>query len=149
MVELMGHIIMLPLAENILEKYNAIFDTNLKAIFLCMKYEIIQMRKQTPKGASIVSIRIGGPGLYSITKSTVDALTLHAKEALNNIRVNSILLGAIETYSLNVFPDDQQKQVKEKLKNSTTMKRMGQPEEIAGVVIFMLTDEASYVTGSF
>jgi len=145
------------LADSTLEEYNTVFDTNLKAIFLCMKYEILQMRKQTPKGGSIVncssvvSIRTVGPGLYAATKSAVDTLTRHAaaEEALNSIRINSILPGPIDTDIFKSYPDEQRKQFKEKLKNSTAMKRLGQPEEITGPVIFMLTDEASYVTGSF
>jgi len=146
-----------PLADNTIEEYNSVFDTNLKAIFLCMKYEIIQMRKQTPKGGSIVncssiaSIRVGAPGLYSATKSALDALTRHAAtdEALNNIRVNSVLPGPILSDGVKKLPAETFKYLTEKLASNTAMKRMGQPEEISGAVIFMLSGEASYITGSF
>jgi len=139
-----------PLHEQDIEKASFLFDVNIKGVFYCMKYEIEQMLK-TGGGAIVNTSSIFGlngyPGwsLYTATKHAVTGMTKAAAldYAKKGIRVNAVGPGPVETpllargtggdpHSYAAF---------------VPMGRIGQPDEIADAVIWLLSDEARYVTG--
>jgi NAD(P)-dependent dehydrogenase (short-subunit alcohol dehydrogenase family) len=136
-----------PLHEQDIEKASWLIDVNIKGVFCCMKYEIEEMLKTG--GGSIVNTSStfglnGYPGwsLYSATKHAVTGMTKSAAldYAKRGVRVNAIAPGPIDTPMLaKGFESDSAPVV--------PMGRVGQPEEIADPVVWLLSDEASYVTG--
>jgi cyclopentanol dehydrogenase len=133
------------------EEWDSIVNINQKGVWLGMKYAAPAMRK---RGAgSIINISsiyglIGSAGssAYHGTKGAVRLLTKAAavQYAPDKIRVNSIHPGVILTLMLGVIsPEDLQPII-----DKTPLKRGAQPEEVGWCVLFLASDEASYVTGS-
>ncbi len=139
-----------PLHEQDIDKATMLFDVNVKGVFYCMKYEIEQMLR-TGGGAIVNTSSIFGlngyPGwsLYVATKHAVTGMTKAAAldYAKLGIRVNAVGPGPVETpllakgtggdpHSYSAF---------------VPMGRIGQPEDIADPVVWLLSDEARYVTG--
>ena len=87
-------------------------------------------------------------GIYSITKAGVVAMTkAYAKElAPRNIRVNALLPGLTETKFTTALIDNQQ--VYEGILQRIPMQRHAQPDEMAGAVLYLVSDAASYTTGT-
>jgi len=86
--------------------------------------------------------------VYSASKAALDAVTIALSKEFSgrNIRINSILPGAVETegsHSAGVIGSDFEKQLIAK----TPLARMGQPEDIAKVVVFLASDDAAWITG--
>jgi NAD(P)-dependent dehydrogenase (short-subunit alcohol dehydrogenase family) len=77
-------------------------------------------------------------GVISLTKSCCGPLAEH------NIRINAVAPGAISTDMLHEAPPE----MVEGLRAATPLGRLGEPEEMANVIVFLLSEEASYVTGS-
>lgn len=137
------------LVDNDLSDIRADIDLNLVGVLACIKYAIAPM---THSGGSIVNISsaaatLGSPGMYvhyAASKAGVDALTVGlAKElADRNIRVNAVAPGTIWTG----FHRDPNRPAK--VARSVPMKRAGTPDEIAGAVSWLLSDDASYATGT-
>lgn len=136
-----------PLHQQDIEKASLLFDVNIKGVFCCMKYEIAEMLRTG--GGSIVNTSStfglnGYPGwsLYSATKHAVTGMTKSAAldYAKRGIRVNAVAPGPIETPMLA-------KGFAREGAPIVPMGRTGQPEEIADPVVWLLSDEARYVTG--
>ncbi|OZE79254.1 oxidoreductase [Rhodococcus sp. 15-649-1-2] len=137
------------LVDNDLSDIRADIDLNLVGVLACIKYAIAPM---THSGGSIVNISsaaatLGSPGMYvhyAASKAGVDALTVGlAKElADRNIRVNAVAPGTIWTD----FHRDPNRPAK--VARSVPMKRAGTPDEIAGAVSWLLSDDASYAAGT-
>ena len=134
------------------ENFDRIIAINLKGVWLCMKYEIPQMLKLG--GGSIVNTAsiCGLVGLeampaYNAAKHGVVGLTRTAalEYAPKNIRVNCVCPGAIRTPMMERFLDKGASE--QDLIAAEPVGRMGQPEEIAQGVIWLLSDAASFVTG--
>ncbi|HEX7333870.1 MAG TPA: glucose 1-dehydrogenase [Pyrinomonadaceae bacterium] len=131
---------------------------NLKGVWLCMKYELLQMVKQG--GGAIVNMSslngLGGSAnacLYSTAKHGVLGLTKSAAlEYAPNIRVNAICAGAFDTPMLDrVFEraaPGNAKQVEAFYTSLVALRRIGKPEEVAEAVLWMCSDASSYVTGA-
>jgi NAD(P)-dependent dehydrogenase (short-subunit alcohol dehydrogenase family) len=125
---------------------------NLTGVMMCMREEAEVMLKQG-SGAIVNTSSINGlvgngaqPG-YVATKHGVVGLTRHGalRWANNGIRVNAVCPGVIETpmtAPLASNPD-----MRKVLDGMTPMGRMGQPEEIAAAVLWLCSDQASFVTG--
>jgi NAD(P)-dependent dehydrogenase (short-subunit alcohol dehydrogenase family) len=135
------------------ENWGLIIAVNLTGVFLCMKYEIPQMLKQG--GGSIVNTAsaaglIGLPGgtAYVASKHGVVGLTKSAalEYAKSGIRINAVCPGFIRTAMVERVIDGGSIS-EEAMIASEPIGRIGKPEEIANVVLFLCSDDASYVTG--
>jgi NAD(P)-dependent dehydrogenase (short-subunit alcohol dehydrogenase family) len=139
-----------PLHEQDIERATMLFDVNIKGVFYCMKYEIEQML-QTGSGAIVNTSSIFGlngyPGwsLYTATKHAVTGMTKAAAldYARQNIRVNAVGPGPVETPLLAKGTGGDP----HSYASFVPMGRIGQPEEIANPVVWLLSDDARYVTG--
>jgi NAD(P)-dependent dehydrogenase (short-subunit alcohol dehydrogenase family) len=135
------------------ESYAAIFDTNVLGVLLSLKHELRVMSAQ--KGGSIVNLsstfgRIGAPGmaLYVASKHAVEGLTKSAalEGAPFGVRVNVVAPGPIETEMLNrVAGSDERKAT---FVSGVPLKRLGLPQEIAEAILFVASDQASFISGA-
>lgn len=88
--------------------------------------------------------------LYAASKAAIlaAARSWAAELAPRNIRVNSLVPGPVTSNLRSALPDELRKQFEDDLAETVLLKRIGNPEEAAAVAAFLLSDEASYVTGS-
>jgi len=126
--------------------WQKVIDTNLKGYWLCMKHEILQMQKQghgNIVNTSSISGLIGRAGdmPYNVSKHGIIGLTKTAalENANKNIRINCVCPGAIQTTLV--------KRVTKGLNKLHPMNRIGQPEEVANAVIWLCSDDSSFITG--
>lgn len=134
--------------------WDRVMDLNLKGVFLGCKYAIPQMIQRGAGSiintASIMGL-VGGSmsAVYPATKGAVVLLTKNAAldYARHNIRVNCVCPGHIETPLLQRLLERNPAQ-REQIPSQYPMGRLGQPREIAQAVLFLASDEASFVTGS-
>lgn len=146
------------ITEMTVEEWERLMDINLKSMFLCCKHIIPHMLMQK-KGAIVnlgsISSFIGeekdgaSTFAYNITKAGALQLTksLATRYAAEGIRVNCVCPGGIET---NILKGATPEEVAEfwRLSASThPIGRNGQPEEVAQAILFLASDEASFVTG--
>jgi NAD(P)-dependent dehydrogenase (short-subunit alcohol dehydrogenase family) len=133
------------------ESFDRMVQVNLKGVWLCMKHEIIHMLGHG--GGTIVNTGsiaglVGLPtsSAYVAAKHGVLGLTKTAalEYASDNIRVNAVCPGYIETK----MTEDTMRRRGEALMAMVPMHRMGRPEEIAEMVLFLSSDRAAYVTGA-
>jgi len=132
------------------EDWNAVLDLNLKGVFHCCKVVTRLMMAQRAGAIVNVSSLSGITGLpgqtnYAAAKGGVNAFTkaLAQEVARFGIRVNAVAPGLVATEMTLQIPAIQ----RERLLSSVPMGRMASPEEIAAVVKFLGSDEASYITG--
>jgi cyclopentanol dehydrogenase len=132
-------------------EWQRVVDVNQKGVWLGMKASAPAMRRTG--GGSIVNISSiygligsGGSAAYHGTKGAVRILskTAAAEFAPANIRVNSVHPGIITTPMVEPLSDD----LRDRVASAGCIKREGRPEEVAYGVVFLASDEASYVTGS-
>lgn len=137
-----------------LEEWERVIRINLTGVFICMKCELEQMKKQAG-GGSVVStasaaglIGIPGAAAYNSAKHGVVGLTKTAalEYAGRNIRFNAVCPGFIDTPMLSRVTDASVK-IREQLIASVPMKRVAQADEIGEAVAWLLSDRSSYVTG--
>jgi len=132
------------------QSWDSVMAVNLKGAFLCIKAAARGMMKKRygriVNMASIVGI-IGNAGQanYSASKAGLIALTKSAAKELagRGITVNAIAPGFIKTDMTDKLPDE----VKEAFLNNIPLKRAGTPNDIAELVTFLISDNASYITG--
>ena len=140
-----------PLTNRSEEEWDLETDVNLKAVWLCLKYQIPALLK-TGSGAIVNMASMGGgvigvPGLssYNAAKAGVIGLTKSAaiEFAGQNIRINAISPGLIATDILsNVEEETIQQMI-----DAIPMKRAGEAEEIANAVVWLCSDASTYITG--
>ena len=145
-----------PFLELTEEDWNRTLDINLKGYFLCTQAAAKEMVKQKSgviiNIASIVSGQVGiGMGTlahYCASKGGIIALTesLAVELAPYGIRVNAIAPGMIETPMIS-FIKENPEQEKEMLRR-VPIGRIGRPEEVSDLVLFLASDRSSYITGS-
>lgn len=130
--------------------WDAVLETNLKGVFNCSKAVMRTMMKQ--KSGRIVNMasvvgEMGNAGQanYAAAKAGVIGFTKSlAKEvASRGITVNAVAPGFIATDMTKVLTDDQ----KAEMARSIPLGRAGQPEDVANAVLFLVSDEAAYITG--
>ena len=128
-------------------------NLNVKGVWLCMKYEIPEMIRSgggaivnTSSGAGVIGIP--QQPVYSASKHAVLGMTKSAalEYAKSGIRINAIAPGLVETEMLEEVAEDN-KQLIESLKSKTPIGRIGDPQEIANAVVWLLSDKASFVLG--
>jgi len=121
-------------------------DVNVRGMLLCSQVASRHMIKQ--KSGNIINIVAdwaGGGLSYMLTKSAGIPLTRGLARVLApHIRVNAIQPGYIDTGWVSALSDE----VKEKMKESTPLKKWGQPEDVAKVAVFLASDESAYMTGA-
>ena len=139
------------LAEMSPERLQRVFATNVTGTFLCCREAV---RRMNPGGAivnlSSVAAKLGSPGEYvdyAASKAAVDTLTIGlAKEvAERGIRVNAVRPGVIHT---TMHADGGEPGRVERVAKTVPMQRGGQPEEVASAIAWLLSDDASYITGT-
>ena len=142
-----------PVTEQTAETYAATFDTNVLGTLLSMKHELRVMLAQ--RSGSIVNVsstygRTGGAGasIYSASKHAVEGLTKSAalEAAASGVRVNMVAPGPIETGLLNRFTGSEER--KAGLTATVPLSRVGRPEEDAQTIMFLASDNASFITGT-
>ncbi|MDO0920240.1 MULTISPECIES: glucose 1-dehydrogenase [unclassified Enterococcus] len=134
-------------------EYDRIMAINLKGVWLCMKYELQQMRKQG-SGAIVNCSSLGGlvgnPGraAYHAAKHGVLGLTKSAaiEYAPRGIQINAVCPGTIETPMVQSMIDSGDLS-KEKAAQSAPIGRLGRDDEVADAVLWLCSPAASYVIG--
>jgi NAD(P)-dependent dehydrogenase (short-subunit alcohol dehydrogenase family) len=135
------------------ENWDRTIDINLKGVWLCMKYEIPTMLKQG--GGVIVNMAsvaglVGFAGLpaYAASKGGVIQLTKTAalEFSKSGIRINAVCPGAIQTSMIERI-ESADEGIKDVLTNAHPIGRIGKPEEVADVVIWLCSEQSSFVVG--
>jgi NAD(P)-dependent dehydrogenase (short-subunit alcohol dehydrogenase family) len=148
-VELIG----VPVAELTAEAYHKVFNINVLGVALSMKHQIRAMLSDT-KGGSIVntasiaaSVGMATGGVYIASKHAVLGFTRTAalEVAKEKIRVNTVSPGAIETEMYDRFAKDDQ--TRSYMASLHPIGRVGTSQEVTDAVLFLLSDEASFITG--
>ncbi|MBI3752857.1 MAG: SDR family oxidoreductase [Deltaproteobacteria bacterium] len=147
------------IGDSSIEDWRHVLDVNLHGVYFCMRSQLRMMSEG--KGGAIVNnssvagmMAISGQGAYVASKFGVVGLTQAAAieyaQATNTraaVRINAIAPGPIlggmnSADNLNDNPEHTSRKL-----SATAMRRFGQPEEVAAMVLWLLSDQASYVTG--
>lgn len=135
-----------------IDAWNKVIDINLNGVFYCMRYEIPEMLKAG--GGAIVnmasilgSVGFANSAAYVAAKHGVLGLTKSAalEYGKQNIRINSVGPAFIKTPLLNVLDDATQSY----LSSLHAVGRMGTSQEVAEMVAFLCSDQASFITGGY
>ncbi len=135
------------------EDYDFVMGVNLRGIWNCMKYELLQMRRQG-SGAIVNNSSLGGlvgiaeRGIYHASKHGVVGLTKSAglEYAPKGIRINAVCPGIIETPMVAGMLESQPEAMAELMKE-VPMARLGRAEEVAAAVLWLCSPAASFVIG--
>ena len=139
------------------ERINRVLITNITGSLLCAREAVRRMStRHGGRGGAIVNLssmaaKLGGPGEYvdyAASKGAIDAFTIGlAKEvAVEGIRVNAVRPGLIYT---DIHASGGEAGRVDRLKDAVPMKRGGTAEEVGNAIMWLLSDEASYATGTF
>jgi len=153
-IDLGGLVHELPVAT-----WREVLETNLNGTFLACKHAIRKMREADVPGSIVcassptgfVALAAGGTGAYSATKGGISALVrcMAIDYARYGIRVNAVVPGATETRLMwNSVPAEDIPRMRGVLSKEIPLGRLAQPEEPARAVVWLLSDDSSYVTGS-
>ncbi len=138
------------------KKWRDTFATNLDAVYFLLKYAIPVM-KERGRGAVVINASIAAwksfPNHPAYCASKAGLVALAKQVAVQHgpeIRVNTICPGPVDTpliwNSAQAFPDP--KRAVQDAADATLMKRLGRPEDIAGLALFLISDASSWITGS-
>ncbi len=132
------------------EQYDAVITVNQKSVFNMMKHVgSVMMRQRSGKVVNLASVAglYGNPGQfnYSASKAAIIGMTKTAAKELGSrgVNVNAVAPGFIKTPMTDALTEEQ----RNAMLSVIAMKRYGTVDEIAGVVSFLVSDDASYVTG--
>ena len=141
--------------------FDKVMAINVKGVFLCMKFELLQMREQGSGSivntSSVAGLRGGAMFLpYVGSKHAVIGMTRSAaiEYAERGIRVNAVCPGTVNTAMVERIVDEMGDDVPADIRDvaigieATPMKRLGDPAEIANAMVWLSSDAASFITGS-
>lgn len=140
-----------PLADIAVDDFDRALRVNLRGVFLCMKYEIPAML--AGGGGAIVNMSstaglggVRGMGGYVAGKHGVIGLTKAAAldYAVRDVRINAVAPGPIATDRIAHLSDE----ARDPIARAVPMSRIGQPEEVGAVVVWLCSDQAAFVTGA-
>jgi NAD(P)-dependent dehydrogenase (short-subunit alcohol dehydrogenase family) len=141
-----------PITDQTEESYAATFDTNVLGVILSMKHEVRVMQGQGSGSIINVSSTYGhagaaGASIYVGSKHAVEGITksVALEVAQSGIRVNGVAPGPTDTGMLTRFTGTPEN--KAALMTGVPMGRLGLSEEVADAIVFIASDEASYITG--
>jgi NAD(P)-dependent dehydrogenase (short-subunit alcohol dehydrogenase family) len=138
------------LLETTIEQFDTMSNVNVRGQFLMMKYAVPEMGKAGGGAivnvSSLAAIRTGSGLPYETTKAALLGLTrsVAVTHARDKIRVNTILPGLINSSMVRRLVGDREERVAPRI----PMRRQGTPWEIAKAIVFLLSDDASYITGT-
>jgi NAD(P)-dependent dehydrogenase (short-subunit alcohol dehydrogenase family) len=145
-----------PVVDTELSVWRRVIDVNLTAAFICMKHELAAMG--SAEGGAIVNVASGlgayvaGPNLcaYVSSKAGLAMLTKVAalEQGATGIRVNGIAPGVVATPLIADWLDDMGSEGRDQLRSRHMLNRFGDPDEIAAGAIWLVSDDASFVTGT-
>lgn len=135
------------------EDYDKILNVNLKGVWLCMKHELIQMKKQQ-SGAivnnSSLAGKVGVPGRtpYVAAKHAILGITKSAAAdyASQGIRINAVCPGTIETPMVNDMVNSGDLKREDSI-NAAPINRLGKASEVADAAVWLCGEESTYVIG--
>ena len=146
----MGPAHLLPLSE-----FERIVDINLKGSFIISKHVLPTMLEQRSGSIILVASVEGIVGLtgqlaYNASKGGVVmmAKTMAIDYASDGIRVNCVCPGGVDTAMTEMLHDEAMHSLRDQLRSFHAFNRFSQPEEIAAAILFLASDDASFVTGS-
>jgi NAD(P)-dependent dehydrogenase (short-subunit alcohol dehydrogenase family) len=139
------------------ERLARIFATNVTGSFLCVREAVRRMSiRHGGAGGAIVNVssvaaRLGSPGEYvdyAASKGAIDTMTIGLAQevAAEGIRVNAVRAAFIYT---DMHASGGEPSRVDRVKSSVPLRRGGQPEEVAQAILWLLSDDAAYTTGSF
>ncbi len=135
--------------------FDRVMAINVKGVWLCMKYEIRQMRKQgggaivnTASAAGLMGFR--SLPIYVASKHAVVGLTKSAalENAEAGIRINAVCPGPVDTPMMERITNNEGQPGRKDFEAFVPMRRYAVPQEIANAVVWLCSDQASYVTGT-
>ena len=143
-----------PTADYSVEEWDRVININLRGQWLCMKYQIPEMLKRESGSIVNVSSILGKVGFanapaYVAAKHGLVGLTKSAalEYSAKGVRVNAVAPAFIETPMLERAGLTTDPDAKQELVNMHPIGRLGQPEEVAHAIVWLASDEASFVTG--
>ena len=133
-----------------LETYDHVYNTNVRATFFALKYEIPAMHA-TASGGSIINVnsvlsanvtaKWAGAAIYSSSKAAMDMITKMAAIENPTLRVNAVCPGVVATEMTSEIGP-------EAVSKLQFIGREGKVEEVANLLTFLASDEASFITGT-
>jgi NAD(P)-dependent dehydrogenase (short-subunit alcohol dehydrogenase family) len=141
-----------PIADLTEDDFDTVVSVNLKGVWLSVKYEVEAMLAQGHGGAIVNTSSwlakgaSAGSSVYSASKGALDAMirAVVLEVAADNIRINNVNPGIIDTPMARRFGGDE---VIEPFVAFTPAKRVGLPEDVADVAVWLTTEEARFVQG--
>jgi NAD(P)-dependent dehydrogenase (short-subunit alcohol dehydrogenase family) len=141
-----------PIVDQTAESFAATFDTNVLGVILSMKHELRAMQEQGSGSIINISSTYGhegaaGASVYVGSKHAVEGITksVALETAGSGIRVNAVAPGPTDTGMLTRFTGTPEN--KADLVTEVPMARLGLPQELANAIVFIGSDEASFITG--